>query len=119
MQASQREEHGGFPLWKDTLLAAGRLGLTREKPPPDELGGVMDRMPVSLSKCRGPDPQWDGVWRRGPQDGLRALMEEEETSAGSRPRELSEKGASRGPESVGAWISGSQPPDGENWMCVV
>lgn len=55
----------------------------------------------------------------GPQDSLRALMEGEETSAGSRPRELSEKGASMGPESVSAWISGSRPPDGANGMRVV
>lgn len=43
----------------------------------------------------------------------------EETSAGSRPCELSEKGASLDAESVGAWISGSRPPDGENRMRVV
>lgn len=55
----------------------------------------------------------------GSQDSLRALTEGEETSAGSRPRELSEKGASLGPESVGIWTSGSQPPDSENRMRVV
>lgn len=42
MKASQREEHGGFLLWKDRFLAAGHLGLTREKPSLDKLGEVMD-----------------------------------------------------------------------------
>lgn len=40
-KVAEREEHIGFLLWKDSLLALGSSGLTREKPL-DEPGAVTD-----------------------------------------------------------------------------
>ena len=60
-----------FLLRRDILPAAGHMGLTREEP-------LMSWGYYGLNACylspRGrPDPQRDGVWRRGPHDGCRAL----------------------------------------------